>query len=314
MNNTNNSIPVTLIRGFLEAGKTTLINRLLCDEDFSGHRLLLISCEEGEVEFDERILNKENVNFVQIEDEDLLTREYLEELSAQYAPSMVMIECNVMWKMIEFELPRNWTVTKRTALLCGPTLGVYLDNMRSFLGPMLSRCDEILITQCQSPAMLIPSKAKLRPLLDDVSRAAIDVDGEYFSLDSVEDTVPYPLDSGIITISPEHYVYWYYDVQDHPERYENRRIAIDGDIKKSPVLKDGEFALGRIAITCCEADMSFLGFIAHSSDPSAIEQYARVHAEAVVTYRFMKNYNAVKPYLEVTHIEAQCCADCIVSY
>lgn len=314
MNNINNSIPVTLIRGFLEAGKTTLINKLLRDESLASHKILLISCEEGEIEFSEEILNKENVNFVQIEDEEQLTREYLDEISAQYDPSMVIIECNVMWKMIEFELPRSWTVIKRTAVLCGSTLGVYLDNMRSFLGPMLSRCDKIIINQCDSPAMLIPSKAKLRPLLDDVSRVVIDADGESFSLDSVEDRVPYPLDSEVITISPEHYVYWYYDVQDHQERYEGRRITIDGDIKKSPVLKNGEFALGRIAITCCEADMSFLGFIAHCEDLSAVEQYAKVHAEATVTYRFMKNYNAVKPYLEVTHMEAQDSTDSVVSY
>ena len=49
MNSMKRFIPVTLIRGFLDAGKSTLINRLaqggtLCPEK---EDILLLSCEEG---------------------------------------------------------------------------------------------------------------------------------------------------------------------------------------------------------------------------------------------------------------------------
>ena len=43
-------IPVYLITGFLESGKTTFINETISDPEFSqGERTLLICCEEGEV-------------------------------------------------------------------------------------------------------------------------------------------------------------------------------------------------------------------------------------------------------------------------
>lgn len=44
------SIPLYLINGFLEAGKTTFLEDVLLNGDFAdGQKTLLILCEEGEV-------------------------------------------------------------------------------------------------------------------------------------------------------------------------------------------------------------------------------------------------------------------------
>ena len=48
-------IPVYLFTGFLESGKTTFIQDILEGSDFNaGERTLLLMCEQGEVELDER--------------------------------------------------------------------------------------------------------------------------------------------------------------------------------------------------------------------------------------------------------------------
>ena len=53
--------PIYLVTGFLESGKTSLIKNMLEDEDFSaGERTLLIVCEEGEEEYDAKLLRKAN--------------------------------------------------------------------------------------------------------------------------------------------------------------------------------------------------------------------------------------------------------------
>lgn len=300
-------IPVTLIRGFLDAGKTTLINRLAGDGSLYSDKdhILLLSCEEGETAFDDAVLAQKNLTVIGLEDESYLNREYLEQLDSFHMPSKVIIECNVMWKMVEFELPQNWKTDKRIAVLCGPTLGLYLDNMRAFLGPMLSRCDQIFINRCDSggPDMLCPVKAKLRPLLDNTPAVLIESRGGFYDFDAVRDIIPYPLEDDPVVITPENYVYWYYDCQDHQSRYEGRRISVEASVKKSPFLGTGGFALGRIAITCCEADMEFLGYTAYYDSIESIPQFAHVHAEARIRYRFMKNYNAVMPYLEVLGME-----------
>ena len=60
-------IPVYLITGFLESGKTTLISGMLADEDFTRRsaggkqKTLVIVCEEGMEEYDEAALVKETV-------------------------------------------------------------------------------------------------------------------------------------------------------------------------------------------------------------------------------------------------------------
>ena len=70
-------IPVYLFTGFLDSGKTSFIRETVEDDQFStGEKTLLIACEEGEVEYDETVLNKYNISSVylsKIELSSLLT-------------------------------------------------------------------------------------------------------------------------------------------------------------------------------------------------------------------------------------------------
>ena len=50
-------LPVYMITGFLESGKTSFILDTISDKQFSkGQRTLIIACEEGEVEYAPDIL------------------------------------------------------------------------------------------------------------------------------------------------------------------------------------------------------------------------------------------------------------------
>ena len=57
---------------------------------------LLIVCEEGEEEYDEKMLKDNGVSMVVLEKEDL-TEEKLKELDKQYDPWIVIVEYNGMW-------------------------------------------------------------------------------------------------------------------------------------------------------------------------------------------------------------------------
>lgn len=66
--------PIYLVTGFLESGKTSLIKNMLEDEDFSaGERTLLIVCEEGEEEYDAKLLRKANTVLQEVESFEDLT-------------------------------------------------------------------------------------------------------------------------------------------------------------------------------------------------------------------------------------------------
>ena len=63
-------------------------------------------------------------------------------------------------------------------------------------------------------------------------------DGEH-GLDDVPDDVPYDLDQPVVTIAPEHFVYWFHDCRDHPDRYNGKIIAVEGTVKRGPQLGPG---------------------------------------------------------------------------
>ena len=75
---------------------------------------LLIVCEEGEEEYDEKMLKDNGVSMVVLEKEDL-TEEKLKELDKQYDPWIVIVEYNGMWDQAlqsrlvgRFTSPLHW--------------------------------------------------------------------------------------------------------------------------------------------------------------------------------------------------------------
>ena len=102
-------IPVYLIAGFLDAGKTSFINGILRDGFAAEDRTLLLCCEEGELGYDPHVLG--NVFTYTVEDEEQLTPEFLKKLEKQYRPKQVIVEYNGMWSMEKLYregLPANW--------------------------------------------------------------------------------------------------------------------------------------------------------------------------------------------------------------
>lgn len=61
-------IPVYLFTGFLESGKSTCIEEVIEEGNFSdGAKTLLILCEEGEHEIDDQLLMKNRISCVVLE-------------------------------------------------------------------------------------------------------------------------------------------------------------------------------------------------------------------------------------------------------
>ena len=128
--------PVFLINGFLEGGKTTFITETMKDPQFAkAGKVLVLMCEEGEIEYDEVSLAKKNVSVLPIEEFDQLNRDFLLQLERFYHPDMVMVEYNGMWKTEDFmnlELPEAWAMAQIITLMDAETFNNYYNNMRSF--------------------------------------------------------------------------------------------------------------------------------------------------------------------------------------
>ena len=90
-------MPVFLINGFLEAGKTQFISFTLTQEYFqSDGTTVLVLCEEGDTEYDKELLKKTKTKLVTVESADELDEDCLGRLEALYDPDRVLIEWDGM--------------------------------------------------------------------------------------------------------------------------------------------------------------------------------------------------------------------------
>ena len=91
-------IPVYMLTGFLESGKTTMIKSMLADEGFSsGQKTLIICCEDGENEYEADYLKKYNAELAMFGEQEEMTSLKLKELNRKYRPERVIIEYNSVW-------------------------------------------------------------------------------------------------------------------------------------------------------------------------------------------------------------------------
>ena len=130
-------IPIYLVCGFLESGKTTFITETVCDETFStGEKTLIISCEEGEEEYNLSEMEKYNAVVVQVENLSQISATFLKNLNKMHAPDRVLIEYNGTWALDDLfsvKKPDGWFLYQLIGLVDASVFSSQVQNMRNFL-------------------------------------------------------------------------------------------------------------------------------------------------------------------------------------
>ena len=130
----NEPIPVYVFTGFLESGKTKFIQDILADPNFTeNERTVLLLCEEGIEEYDEKWLLHYGTALVPIESEDRLTPNILKRVEQKYQPDRILVEYNGMWKVSDFEnlkLPAGWGIEQKITTVDASTFQMYLTNLK----------------------------------------------------------------------------------------------------------------------------------------------------------------------------------------
>ena len=113
----NEPIPVYVFTGFLESGKTKFIQDILADPNFTeNERTVLLLCEEGIEEYDEKWLLHYGTALVPIESEDRLTPNILKRVEQKYQPDRILVEYNGMWKLEKLMHPQMVSHEEDTAV------------------------------------------------------------------------------------------------------------------------------------------------------------------------------------------------------
>ena len=254
---------VYLFTGFMDSGKTTLIDQTLLEGDFSDGKGLIIVCEEGEKEFDVNAYKKIGVEIVYIESEEEFTLETLQMYDFRYRPEQVFIEYNGTWevaKILEMKLPTGWELVQHLATVDATTFQLYLTNMRSMIMEQMFGADLVLLNRVDESMPL----SSFRGTIKAYNRKAVIVyersDGTI--IENVNEQLPYDIQQEKLEISDADFGIFFMDSQEHPERYDGKVIEFLGYIyrPKDQFKNQPEFVGGRFAMTCCEDDTQFIGY------------------------------------------------------
>ena len=321
-------IPVFLINGFLESGKTSFIQYTMNQDYFQtkGNTLLLL-CEEGEKEYDPVELAKLNTTPIYMNDIRDFQADKLKELAEKYHPERVLIEWNGMWNQddlyngpmseavlaeqqnrepkYQVSMPKDWFIYQVITLVDGSTLKMYLSNMRSFLGQMLRNSELCIVNRCDnlSNEEMVDYRRKLRAMGQNAMIMMEDKNGE-IPQSALPEELPYDITENQIAISDNDYGTWFLDCMDNPERYLGKELSFTAMVLKRKNMPEDEFIPGRMAMTWCAQDMSFLGFICKGDKKllSAFSTRDWVKVKVRVTLEEREEYHGVGPVLQLVDI------------
>ena len=295
--------PVYIINGFLESGKTEFICYTLDQPYFQiKGRTLLIVCEEGENEYEEKLLKKSRTDIEYIEEEDDFNTSHLIELEKKYKPERIIIEYNGMWNFKNMKLPFHWTVEQQITTIDASTFPMYYTNMKSLLAEMLRKSEMIIFNRCDDVVEELGNyKRNVKAINQKADIIFEDAQGEINQI--FEDDLPYSLDAPIIELDNEGYGIWYLDSLDNLDRYIGKTIQFVAMVLKPEEFPKNYFVPGRMAMTCCAEDMAFLGFACEYDKADKLRDKQWVKVTAKVAKEYFADYGGEGPVLKAVSVE-----------
>ena len=293
-----NEIPVYLFTGFMDSGKTSLIKDTLFEQGFAKEgKSLVICCEDGDAEFTDDELEKNNVKLVMVDSEADFTEDFLKKVNTEYQPEQVFLEYNGTWQMgtlMDMELPKHWMIVQQLATVDATTFDMYLANMRTMIMEQLFSADVVIFNRCDDST----DKGKYRRNVKALNRKAQLVyeraDG---SLDEREEELPFDISGDELEITDADYAIWYMDCLDNPKKYEGKKVSFLALVYNPDKLKKGIFVPGRFAMTCCVEDITFIGFKCKYPDEDKIPHKSWIHITAQIKVEFAREYKGKGPVL-----------------
>ena len=293
-------VPVFLMTGFLESGKTDFLKYTMEQDYFQVEgTTLLILCEEGELEYEEEYLEANRIVMEVLEDQEELTSEKLQELEEKYRPEQVVIEYNGMWPMSQIhscKSPRGWGVSQQVTMVDASTFQLYMNNMKSLFMDMARDSDLIIFNRSSMDMPLDNYRRSIAIVNPQATIVFEDMDGEQIE-DIYDGKMPFDFEAPIIDIEPIDYGIWYMDMTENQERYNGKTVRFQAKAKKSPRLGTKVIVAGRTAMTCCDDDTVFMGFVVMCPSRDKVNNGDWVDVTAEVKYEYTPHYRKVGPVL-----------------
>ncbi len=291
-------LPVYLFTGFLEGGKTHIIQESMEDQKFnSGEKTLIIQCEEGVDELDLSRFYGQNVYLEIIESESELTKEKLTALAKAHKLDRIVIEYNGMWQMntLYENMPENWAIYQEMMFADAATFLSYNANMRQLMVDKLLNCEMIVLNR--TPENI--DKEEIHKVIRGISRRTAityDYPDGHVEYDEIEDPLPFDINAPVIEIADGDYALFYRDLSEEMDKYEGKTVRFKGI-----VARDGANILaGRHVMTCCADDIAYHPLVCIFSEPTTLKTRDWVTLTGKLKVEKHKLYRGVGPVLYVS--------------
>ncbi|MBR5650355.1 TIGR03943 family putative permease subunit [Pseudobutyrivibrio sp.] len=301
-------IPVYVFTGFMDSGKTTLIQETLFENDFAAggeDKILILSCEDGDVEYDIEKLKTVNAQVVSIDSEEEFNLENLTRISKEYNPDVIFLEYNGTWgvdKIYDEPLPEGWVPAQSLATVDATTFEMYLNNMRTMIMEQIFKAEVVIINRCTDAT----PKTKFRGQIKSMNRPAQIVyeraDG---TIDDSPEELPFDINADVIEITDADYALWFMDCMETPKKYDGKTIHFLGLVynPNDGKLRRDVFIPGRFAMTCCVEDIQFLGMKCKWDKASTLGHRSWIDITAQIKVEFAKEYKGKGPVLYPVSVE-----------
>lgn len=294
--------PVYFINGFLDSGKTDFFRYTISQPYFQTKgTTLLIVCEEGDNDYEEKLLKANNTTKVVMEDEEDFTVAKLQSLENKYSPERILIEFNGMWDPRKIHLPKTWGMEQQITMINCATFEMYFTNMKSMLAEQIRNADMILFNRCDGlNEKLSTYKRNVKAINRQADIIFEDRNGEVDV--TLDEDLPFDLKADPIELNNYGYGMFYIDALDHVERYEGKKVRFRALVAKPFELPADRFVPGRMSMTCCTNDMQFLGFACEYEGTKDLKEKTWVDVVARVEKEYVEAYEGEGPVLKAISV------------
>jgi len=294
-------VPVYLFTGFLEGGKTHIIQESMEDKRFnSGEKTLIIQCEEGVDELDPSRFWGQNVYLELIESESDFTVEKLLSFTEKRRVDRVVIEYNGMWRMdtLYAHLPANWVIYQEMMFADASTFLSYNANMRQLMVDKLTNCEMIVLNR--TPADI--DKDEIHRVIRGISRRVAityDYPDGHVEYDEIVDPLPFDLEADVVQIEDADYAIFYRDLSEEMEKYDRKKLRFKGMIAR----QGNQILVGRHVMTCCADDIAFQPMVCSFPASTTLQTQDWAILTGEIRIEKHKLYRGKGPVLHVTATE-----------
>lgn len=259
------TIETRLVYGFLDAGKTTFISDCIRNDYFHKYGKTLILCfEEGEEVYDPDLLSEKRA-IVAYYDRNEDISEFCLKSIKDSDPDRIYVEMNSMIGGLREKLPVNMDISYAVTWIDFKTFASFYSNYAQMIKDMVTDSYQVTFRDCSSKELLKPYAQAFRLMNPKASYLRQDPMGYHEK--AFDLFLPFSLDEDEIRISEGSYLPFWLDAFDHPEHYEGKTILFTDPVEIRKPEEDIFYLAGRVVMTCCMADLQFMGFeIASGAD------------------------------------------------